>query len=104
MNTEDRKIFNYTNLRLTDDYHYDSENEENQHKPTEADAQEFNKFIIKEETDIDKKIFKNSFGFYTPSALLKNLYNLNYETENNESVSVIKSRLSDFENKIEKMT
>ena len=66
--------------------------------------QEFNKFIIKEKTDVDKKIFKNHFGFQTLSALLKNLYYLNGETENNVSVSVIKRGLVNFENEIEKMT
>ena len=66
--------------------------------------QEFNKFIIKEKTDVDKKIFKNHFGFQTLSALLKNLYYLNGETENNVSVSVIKRGLINFENEIEKMT
>ena len=50
-------------------------------KPTKVDAKEFNELIIKKEKDIDKKIFKNCFDFQTPSALLKNLYNLNDEIE-----------------------
>ena len=60
-------------------------------KPTKVDAKEFNELIIKKEKDIDKDIFKNYFGFQTPSALLKNLYNLNDEASNNKLVNLIKN-------------
>ena len=65
---------------------------------------EFNELIIKKETGIDKEIFKNCFGVQKPSALLKNIYNLIDETENNKLVSVNTSGLSDFKTEIEKMT
>ena len=54
---------------------------------------EFHELIIKKEKDIDKEIFKNYFGFQTPSTLIKNIYNLSDEAENNDLVNVIKSEL-----------
>ena len=70
LDTKDRKNFNYTKLRLTDDYQYESENEEEQQtskkfnkkeppkKPTETDVNEFTELIIKKETSINRELFK----------------------------------------------
>ena len=68
-----------------------------------VDLKEFNELIIKKEKDIDKEIFKNYFGFHTPSALSKNLFNLNDEAKNNDLVNVIKSRLKDLKEEIKEM-
>ena len=65
-------------------------------KPTKADAKTFNKWINKKETDISRELFRNYFRFQTPSALLKNLYNLNDEVKNKKLVSVINSGLKDL--------
>ena len=66
LNTKNRKNFDYTKLRVTDDYQHKSVNEEEQQtskkfnkkeppkKPTKTDVNELNELIIKEETDIDK--------------------------------------------------
>ena len=65
---------------------------------------ELNEVIIKEETDINKELFKNYFKFQMPSAMLKTLYNLNDKKKNNLLVNTIKSSLSDLKNEIEKMS
>ena len=65
-------------------------------KPTKADAKTFNESINKKETDISRELFRNYFRFQTPSALLKNLYNLNDEVKNKKLVSVINSGLKDL--------
>ena len=40
-------------------------------------ANKFNKWVNKQETNINKKLFKNHLFFQTPSALLKELYKTN---------------------------
>ena len=96
LNTKDRKNFNYIKLRLTDDYQYESENEEEQRtskkfkkkeplkKPTQSDANELNELIIKKETGINRELFKNYFNFQMPILMLKTLYNLNDRNKNSE--------------------
>ena len=79
MDTKDRKIFNYTKLRLTDDYQCESEEEQEQiskksnkkeppKKPGKTDVKEFNELIIKKKTGINKKLFKKYFNFQMPTA------------------------------------
>ena len=73
------KIIDYTKLRLTDDYWYESEGEDKQtdkklHKkePSKkleiSDVKEFNKLINKEETSIHRELFKRFFTFQMPNA------------------------------------
>ena len=113
LNTKNKKYFDYTKLWLTNDYQYKSENEEEQQTskkfnkkelPIKTDANELNELIIKEETDIDKKLFKKYFGFQVSIAMIKTLYNLNDRKKNNQLVNTIKSRLSDLKNEIKKMS
>ena len=79
MDTKDRKNFNYTKLRLTDDYQYESEEEQEQSskksnkkeplkKPTKTDVKEFNELIIKKETGVNRELFKKYFNFQMPTA------------------------------------
>ena len=56
----------------------------------------FNKWVNKEETNINKELFKNHFFFQTPSALLKDLYKSNDKEKNRLLVSVINSGLKDL--------
>ena len=63
-----------------------------------------NELIIKKETVINRELFKKYFNFQTPTAMLKNLCNLNDRNKNNKLVNIIKSGLSDFKNEIENMT
>ena len=64
----------------------------------------FNKWFDKQETDINKKLFKNHFFFQTPSALLKDLYTTNDKEKNRLLVSVINSGLKDLKEKIKEMS
>ena len=85
LNTKNRKNSDYTKLRLTDDYQYKSENEEEQQtskkfnkkeplkKPTKTDVNELNELIIKEETSVDRELFKNYFKSQMPGAMFKTL-------------------------------
>ena len=102
-------------MRLTDDYQYESESEEEQRtgkkfnkkepfkKPTKTDVNDLNELIIKKETDVNREIFKNYFIFQMPTLMLKTLYSLNDRKKNNQSVNMIKSGLSDLKNEIKKM-
>ena len=79
-----KKMFDYKELRLSDNYLYSSEEEQEekqkeQEKQDEktTDLNEFNGQINMKEPDINKEIFKNYFFFQTPSELSKNLYKTN---------------------------
>ena len=73
LNTKDKKKFNYPKLSLTDDYQYESENEEEKQtskkfnkkeppkKPTKTDVEELNELIIKKERSINRELFKKIF-------------------------------------------
>ena len=64
----------------------------------------FNKWVNKQETSINKKLFKNYFFFQTPSALLKELYKTDYKEKNKLLVSVVNSGLKDLKEEINKMS
>ena len=72
-------------------------------KSTKTDFDEFNEQIIKEETGINRELFKNYLNFQMPTEMLKTLYNLNNKMKNNLLVKTIKSGLIDSENEIKKM-
>ena len=63
-----------------------------------------NEVITKEETGIDRELFKDYFKFQMPTAMLKTLYNLNDTGKNNLLMDMIKNRLSDLKNEIKKMS
>ena len=67
-------------------------------------ANKFNKQVNKQETSINKELFKNHFSFQTPSALLKELYKANDKEKNKQLVSVINSGLKDLKEEINKMS
>ena len=69
---------------------------------TITDANKFNEWVNKQETKINKELFKNYFSFQTPSALLKDLYKTNDKKKNRLSVSVINSGLKDIKKKLKK--
>ena len=64
----------------------------------------FNKWIIDEEIDLNKELFKKYFNFQRPSDMLMLLNKTNDETKNNELVNMINSGLKDLKEEIEKMT
>ena len=106
------KYFSYEKLRLTDDYQHESEEEEEKQtskkellkKPTEEDGNNFNEWVNKKETNINSEIFQRLFKFQRPSDMFKLLYKTNNKKKNKEFVNMIKSRLSDLKNGIEKMS
>ena len=64
----------------------------------------FNKWIIDEEIDLNKELFKKYFNFQRPSDMLMLLNKTNDETKNNELMNMINSGLKDLKEEIEKMT
>ena len=52
---------------------------------------------------MNRELFKRYFNFQMPTAMLKALYTVNDRQKNNELVNIIKSRLSDLKNEIERM-
>ena len=74
LNEKDTKKFDYTKLRLSDDYEYEAEKEEketdkkpNQKEPpkktTENSVKELRKLVHKEETDMNWGLFQKHFKF-----------------------------------------
>ena len=59
----------------------------------------FNEWINKEETDINKELFKEHFNFQRPSDMLKYLHQVNDREKNNKLVIVINSGLEDLNKK-----
>ena len=60
-------------------------------KLTKADANAFNEWINKKETDINKELFKKYLSFRRPSSMVKYLYQINDRKKNSELVSAINS-------------
>ena len=91
--------------------YYDKEYEEQMEFEKEEEeeekifnANEFNKWVNKQETSMNKELFKNHFSFQTPSALLKELYKTNNKEKNNKLVNVINSGLKDLKEEIKEMS
>ena len=64
---------------------------------------EFNKWVNREEIDINFEVFKKRFSFQRPSDMLKAVYTTNDKNKNSNLVNVIKSGLSYLKNEIEDM-
>ena len=73
-------------------------------KPIKTDANAFNEWINKEETDINKELFKRHFNFRKPSSMLKDLSQINDKEKNNKLLSVINSGLKDLKKEIKEMS
>ena len=70
---------------------------------TKDDANNFNEWVNKKETDINYELFQKHFKFQKPSDMLKPAYKTNDKKNNNKLVNMIKSGLSDLKNEIEDM-
>ena len=68
------------------------------------DLKEFNEWIKREETGINRELFQKRFSFQRPSDMLKVLYTANDKSKNNKLVSMIKSRLDDLKSEIGDMS
>ena len=115
LNEKYAKKFDFTKLRLTDDYTYESVKEEKvtdkksnkkepPKKPTENSVKELSKLVNKEETDVNWGLFQKHFKFTKPSALLKELYLIKNKKENKKLVDLIKSGSKDLKDEIKGMS
>ena len=102
LDTKNKKKLNYKKLRLTDDYQYLSEKEEQEE--TKTDMNEISKYIAEEETNINKELFKRHFNFQRPSDIFNSLSNINDIKKNNKLVDVIISGLKDLKKEIKQMS
>ena len=86
LNTKDKKHFYYKKLRLTDDYQYQSQEEENEQqtskkpdkkeplkKPTKDNVSKFNEWVNEKEASINSEIFQKYFSYQRPSDMFKDL-------------------------------
>ena len=90
LNTKNRKKLDYKKLRLSDDYQYSSEEEQEE---TKTDMNEITKYIAEEETDINEALFKRHFNFQRPSNIFNSLNNINDIKQKNKLINVIISGL-----------
>ena len=65
---------------------------------------EFNKWVDKKETGINLELFQKNFKIQKPSDMLKTLYTTNNRKKNHDLVTLIKSRLNDLKNAVEKIS
>ena len=75
LDIENKKQLNYKKVRLSDDYQYPSE-EETSEKATKTDFDRLNEQVIKEETEINKELFKKNFTLQKPTGMLQIYKNL----------------------------
>ena len=100
LDTENRTKLDYKKLRLTDDYEYPSEEEE---EKIITDLNAFKKWIIKKEANINSELFRQYFNYQAPSALFVDLHNLKDNLlKNYVLVYVIESGLIDLEKKLKR--
>ena len=100
---------------LIDDYQYESEKEKEQQtrkkpdkeeppkKLTKTDLSEFNKWVNKKETGINRELFQKHFKFQRSGDMLKTLYTTNDKKKNNNLVNMINSRSGVLKNELENM-
>ena len=105
LDTKNRTKLDYKKLRLADIYDYPSDDEQEKiQEETITDANDFNEWIVKKETDINGELFMKHFNFQNPSDMLKNLYQINDKKKKNKLVNVINSGLKDLKEEIKEMS
>ena len=104
LDAKNKKKLNYKKLRLSDNYQYSSEEEQEGQEKTKTDMNEIIKYITKEEIDLNEEIFKKYFNFQRPSDMLMFLNKTNDKEKNIELVNVINSGLKDLKEEIKKMS
>ena len=78
--------------------------QEEEQKETITDANEFNKWVNKQETDINTELFKKTFKIQKPSDMLNYLYQANDIEKNNKIVNMINSGLKGWKKEIKEIT
>ena len=122
LDAKNKKKLDYKKLRLSDNYLYLSEEEQEEQKeifpiksddktkqqtskkPTKDDLIALNKRIIDEEIDLNEELFNKYFKIRRPSDMLMYLNKTNDKEKNNELVNVINSGLKDLKEEIKKMS
>ena len=123
LTAKNKKKLDYKKLRLSDNYLYLSEEEQQEEekgkeifpiksddktkqqtskKSTKDDLIALNKWIIDE--DINDELFNKYFNFQSPSDMLMYLNKTNDKEKNNELVNVINIGLKDLKEEINKMS
>ena len=103
LSAKDKKKLDYKKLRLSDDYLYSSEEEEEQ-KPIKDDYKTLIKQIIDEETNINDDLFNKYFKFQRPCDMLILLNKTNDTEKNNKLINLVSSGLKDLKEEIKKMS
>ena len=104
LDAKNKKKLDYKKLRLSDNYLYSSEEEQEGQEKTKTDMNEIIKYITKEEIDLNEEIFKKYFNFQRPSDMLMFLNKTNDKEKNIELVNVINSGLKDLKEEIKKIS
>ena len=99
LDAKNKKKLDYKKLRLSDNYQYLPEEEQEGQEKTKTDSNEFNKQIIDEETDLNEELFKKHFSFQNSSDMLMYRNKTKDKTKNDELVNVIISGLKDLKEK-----
>ena len=99
LNAKSKKKLDYKKLRLSDNYLYSSEEEQ---EKTKTDMNEITIFIINKKTDFNEELFKEHFKFQRPSDMLMYLNKENDKKKNNELVNMINSGLKDLKEETNK--
>ena len=96
------KKLDYKKLRLSDNYQYSSEEEQEEQKPTKDDYKTLIKQIIDEEIDMNDDLFNKYFSFQRPSDMITLLNKTNDTEKNNKLVNLINSGLKDLKEEIKR--
>ena len=78
-----KKKFDYKKLRLSDNYQYLPEEEQEKQDEKTTDLKEFDKQIINEEIDLNEELFKKHFNFQRPCDIFTCLNKTNDTEKNN---------------------
>ena len=104
LDAKNKKNLDYKKLRLSDNYLYSSEEEQEGQERTKTDMNETIKYIAKEEIDLNEELFKKYFNFQRPNDMFMLLNKTNDKEKNIELVNVINGGLKDLKEKIKKMS
>ena len=104
---KNKKKVDYEKLRLSDNYQYSSEEEQERQEKTKTDMNEIieiNEYIAKEKIDLNEELFKKYFNFQRPTDIFMLLNKTKDKTKNIELVNVINSGLKDLKEKMKKIS
>ena len=90
MSAKNKKMLDYKQLKISDDYWYSSDEEQKEQEKQDKksfDPEENIEWIItKEDTHVNKEIFKKYFQLERPTLMYKVLYETNNNKEKNSKL------------------